>query len=155
MKKYFFIFLALCGTLLTSCGDFQEVTFSGVESMKLIKVSQQGAEAEMLVKIKNPNKSAFTIYKSDFDVTLNGITGGKAHLSENVRIKANSEQTYTFTIKSDFSSISLGDLPKLMSLAKSKNIKIGLKGDLKVGKFLVKKSYPVDMSGSVPLGLNQ
>lgn len=153
MKKYLFFFL--CVFLLSSCGEFQEVTFSGLESMKLIKVSQQGAEAEMVVKIKNPNKSAFTIYKSDLDVTLNGITGGKAHLSENVKIKGNSEQSYTFTIKSDFSSISLGDLPKLLSLAKSKNIKVGLKGNLKVGKFLVKKSYPVDMSESIPLGLNQ
>lgn len=153
MKKYFFLFFSTL--LLSSCAEFQEVTFSGLESVKLIKVSQQGAEAEMVVKIKNPNKSAFTIYKSDLDVTLNGITGGKAHLAENVKIKGNSEQTYVFTIKSDFSSISLGDLPKLMSLAKSKNIKIRLKGDLKVGKFLVKKSYPVDMSESVPLGLNQ
>lgn len=153
MKKYLFFFL--CVFLLSSCGEFQEVTFSGLESMKLIKVSQQGAEAEMVVKIKNPNKSAFTIYKSDLDVTLNGITGGKAHLSENVKIKGNSEQSYTFTIKSDFSSISLGDLPKLLSLANSKNIKVGLKGNLKVGKFLVKKSYPVDMSESIPLGLNQ
>ncbi len=140
--------------MLTSCGEFQEVTFSGIESMKLIKVSQQGAEAEMVVKIKNPNKTAFTIYKSDFDVTLNGITGGKAHLAKNIRIKANSEQTYTFTIKSDFSSISFSDLPKLMSLANSKNIKVGLKGNLRVGKFLVKKSYPVEMSENVPLGMN-
>ena len=152
MKKYFFFFFSLI--LLTSCGEFKEVTFSGLESMKLIKVSQQGAEAEMVVKIKNPNKSAFTIYKSDLDVTLNGITGGKAHLTKNVKIKGNSEQTYTFTIKSDFSSISLGDLPKLMSLATSKNIRVGLKGNLKVGKFLVKKSYPVEMSENVPLGLN-
>ena len=154
MKKYFSILIIFCGTLLTSCGDFQEVTFSGVESMKLIKVSQQGAEAEMVVKIKNPNKTAFTIYKSEFDVTLNGITGGKANLYDNVKIKANSEQTYTFKIKSDFSSISMNDLPKLMSLATSKNIKIGLKGNLKVGKLFVKKSYPVEMSESVPLGLN-
>lgn len=152
MKKYFFFFLSFI--LLTSCGEFQEVTFSGLESMKLIKVSQQGAEAEMVVKIKNPNKSAFTIYKSDLDVTLNGIKGGKAHLANNVKIKGNSEQTYTFIIKSDFSSISFGDLPKLMSLATSKNIKVGLKGDLKVGKFLVKKSYPVEMSENIPLRMN-
>ncbi len=122
--------------------------------MKLTKISQQGAEAEMVVKIKNPNKTAFTIYKSDFDVSLNGINGGKAHLSDNVKIKANSEQTYTFKIKSDFSSISMNDLPKLMSLASSKNMKIGLKGNLKVGKLFVRKNYPVEMSESVPLSLN-
>lgn len=154
MKKYTFILLIFGTTLLSSCSDFQEVTFSGIESMKLTKISQQGAEAEMVVKIKNPNKAAFTIYRSDFDVSLNGINGGKAHLSDNVKIKANSEQTYIFKIKSDFSAISLNDLPKLMSLASSKKMLVGLKGNLMVGKLFVKKSYPVEMSESVPLGLN-
>ncbi len=146
--------IILCSFLLSSCGEFKEVTFSGIESMKLTKISQQGAEAEMVIKIKNPNKTAFKIYKSDFDVTLNGITGGKASLADNVKIKANSEQSYTFKIKSDFSSISLSDLPKLMSLASSKSIRIGLKGNLKVGKLLLKKNYPVELSESVPVGLN-
>lgn len=108
----------------------------------------------MVVKIKNPNKASFKIYKSDFDVTLNGIKGGKASLTDNIKIKGNSEELYTFKIKSDFSSLSLADLPKLMSLATSKSLRIGLKGNLKCGKFLVKKNYPVDLSESVPLGLN-
>src|SRR4051812_32754773 len=123
MKK--FILVITCLFALTSCGEFQEVTFSGIENMKLTKVSQQGAEAEMTVKIKNPNKTAFKIYKSDFDVTLNGIKGGKASLTDNIRIKGNSEESYTFKIKSDFSSISMTDLPQLMTLARSKNIRIG------------------------------
>ena len=101
MKKY--ILFILCSFLLSSCEEFQEVTFSGIESVRLVKMSQQGAEAEMVVKIKNPNKTAFTIYRSDFDVTLNGINGGKARLSDNIKIKANCEQTYIFTVKSDFS----------------------------------------------------
>jgi LEA14-like dessication related protein len=151
MKKY--ISLLFCIVLLSSCGDFQDVTFSGIESVKLVKMSQQGAEAEITAKIKNPNKTAFTIYKSDMDVTLSGINAGKAHLSDNIRIKANSEQTYTFKIKSDFSSLSMNDLPKLMSLAMSKNVRVGLKGNLKVGKLFIKRSYPVDISESVPMQL--
>jgi LEA14-like dessication related protein len=155
MKKSIHLLLILFSITLASCGDFEDVTFSGIENVKIVKMSQQGAEAEITAKIKNPNGTAFTIYKSDLDVMLSGINAGKAHLSKNVRIKPHSEETYTFHVTSDFSSLSMSDLPKLMSLAVSKNIKVGLKGNLKVGKLFLKKSYPVDMSQSVPMNLGQ
>lgn len=154
MKKYIFILFAFCLIFFSSCGEFQNISFSGIENVKVIKMSQQGAEAEITARIKNPNKAAFIIYKSDLDVTLSGISGGKAHLAKNVRIKGNSEQSYTFIIKSDFSGLTMNDLPKLMSLAKSKNVRVGLKGHLRAGKFFIKRSYPVDMSQSVPMSLN-
>ena len=150
MKKYIFILLSLSLTLL-SCGDFQEVTFSGIENVKILQLSQQGAEVEITAKIKNPNRESFTIYPTDMDVELGGIDAGKAHLSSRVKIKGKSDAVYAFKIKSDFSKLSIADLPKLMSIAMSKNIKISLKGNLRVGKLFVKKKYPVDMNQSVPL----
>src|SRR4051812_36289012 len=109
MKKTFHIFFLLFSITLVSCGDFENVTFSGIENVKIVKMSQQGAEAEITARIKNPNGTAFTIYKSDLDVMLSGINAGKAHLSKNVRIKPHSEETYTFLVKSDFSSLSMSD----------------------------------------------
>src|SRR5437016_3244613 len=144
MKKYFFFIF--CSLLFISCGDYQDVTFMGIENVNVTSMSQQGVEAEITARIKNPNNTSFTIYKSDLDATINGMNAGKASLSKNVRIKANSEQTYIFNVKSDFSTISLNDLPKLMAMAKSKNAKIGLKGNLKAGKLFIKKSFPVDMT---------
>ena len=85
------------------------------------------------------------------DVTLSGISAGKAQITDNVRIKSKSEEAYTFKIKSDFSNLNLTDLPSLISMALSKNVKIGLKGNLKGGNFLVKRSYPIDLTQSVPL----
>ncbi len=149
MKKIIFILLSF--VLLTSCGDFQDVTFSGVEDFKITSLSQKGVEAEITTKIKNPNKVAFTIYKSEFDATLNGINLGKAHIARNVRIKANSEELYSFKIKSDFSKLSFADLPKIMNMASSKSVKVNLKGNMKVGKVLVKRSYPIDFTKNVPL----
>ena len=148
-KSLLFLFFAF---LLASCGDFQEVSFSGIESVKVIKMSQQRVEAELNVKSNNPNNTSFHIYPTSLDATLNGINAGKAVLTNNVRIHAHSEEVYAFRIKSDFSGVSMADLPKIISMAMSKNVKIGLKGDLKVGKFLVRKKYPVDFSRSVPVG---
>ncbi len=151
MKKY--IYLLLSVIILTSCGDFQDVTFMGIENMKVNKLSQQGLDIDVTAKIKNPNKVAFTIYKSDLDATFSNMNIGKASLTKNVKIKANCEQNYTFNVKSNFSNLNIGELPNLLSIAMSKSIKVGLKGNLNVGKMFVKKKYPVDMVKSVPLNL--
>lgn len=150
MKKYIILFAAFI-FLFSSCGDFQDVTFSGIENVKIIKMSQQGIEAEISAKIKNPNKMAFHIYPSDLDAALNGMNAGKAVLTNNIRIKPNSEDVYVFKIASNFSNLTLTDLPKLMSILNSKSAKIGLKGNLKVGKLFYRRSYPVDFSKTVPL----
>jgi LEA14-like dessication related protein len=142
---FFFLFL------LSSCGDFQDLSFSGIEGVKVLKMSREGIEAEITARIKNPNSTSFKIYKSEFDVTLNGMPAGKAHITKNVKIHGNSEETYTFRIKSDLSGISPADLPKIISIAMSKKAKVGLKGNLKAGKYLVKHTYPVEISRSIPL----
>lgn len=152
MKKY--ALYILCFLTLTSCGDFQDVTFLGIDSMKVNKLSQQGLDIDVTAKIKNPNNVAFTIYKSDLDATFSGMNVGKASITKNVKIKANSEQSYTFNVKSNFSKLSAGELPNLLSIAMSRSIKVGLKGNLKVGKMLVKKEYPVDMTKNIPLNLS-
>ncbi|HEX8516789.1 MAG TPA: LEA type 2 family protein [Bacteroidia bacterium] len=155
MKHYFLLLITVL--TLSSCGDFKDVTFKGVEGFKIIQMSQQGIEAEVTARIDNPNKTAFHIYPSDLDATLNGMNAGKAKLINNIRIKPNKEDSYTFKIKSDLSSLNMMDLPRLMSVMTAKNVKVGLKGDLKVGKFLIKKKYPVDMVKNVPMsgtGLN-
>jgi len=153
MKKITVSLIILFSLVLCSCGDFQDVTFEGIENVKVNKMSQQGIDIDVTAKIKNPNKVAFTIYKSDLDATFSNMNVGKAKLTNNVKIKANSTQAYTFNIKSDFSKLSMAELPNLLSIATSRSVKVGLKGDLKVGKLLVKKSYPVDMVKSVPLNL--
>jgi LEA14-like dessication related protein len=148
---FLFLFFLL---LFSSCGDFQDVTFLGVENVKLVSMSQQGLEVDITARIKNPNKMAFHIYPSDMDATLNGINAGKARLISNIRIKPHSEKSYTFTIKSDFSQMNMLDLPRLMSAAMGKNARVVLKGDLKVGKFFMKRKYPVDISRNIPLNIN-
>ena len=146
-----FIILFCCITLF-SCGDFKEVSFSGVEKITLTSLSQKGVEALITVRIKNPNNVSFIIYKSEMDVTISGINAGKAHLTNNVRIKAKSEESYTFKINSDFSNLSLADMPKIIAMGLSKSVNIGIKGNLKSGKLFIKRNYPIDITQNVPLG---
>lgn len=151
MKKiipFLSLFLIL---LFSACGDFQEITFSGIENVKVTKLSRDGVEADIIAKINNPNRSSFTVYRSEMDVTFNGIHAGKAQLTNNVKIRSHSEQAYTFHIRSDFKDLSLTEMPKLLGMALTKHANIGLKGNLHVGKMFVKKNYPVEFSKSVSL----
>lgn len=152
MKKIltaFGLLLLLAG--YTSCSDFQEITFSGIENVKVTKLSKEAVEADIIAKINNPNRSGFTVYHSDMDVTFNGISCGKAKLTNNVKIKGESEQTYTFHVRTDLSNLSMTEYPKLLAIALSKHAKISLKGNLNVGKLFVKKQYPVEFSKLVSL----
>lgn len=151
MNKYILILFTFCIAACSSCNDIKDVTFSGIENVQIISISTKGAEAEITAKIKNPNNMGFTVYKSDMDVTLNGINTGKAYLTDNVKIKRNSEEAYTFKVKADFSNLSLTDFPSLLAIATGKNIKVGLKGNIKAGNLFVKRTFPVDVSQDVPI----
>ena len=151
MKKYvvpFFIFYTIA---FSSCGNFKEITFSGIENIQIVKLSQKGVDAEITAKIINPNNVGFTIYKSEIYVIMNGVSVGKTDFKNNIKIKPNSEDLYNFQIKAEFANLNMTDLPKLISMGMSKNGKIGLKGNLKVGKLFVKKNYPINLTQNVPL----
>ena len=151
MKKYFLYLILFFSLAFTSCRQLKEVSFNGVESAKIVSLNQKGLEASIAVKIKNDNKIGFKVYKSGFDVTANGVNLGKMYISKKIKIEANSEKTYTFTLKSDFANQNIS-LPQLMSLAASKSLKISIKGELKGGAFFYRKSFPVAVSETVPLG---
>lgn len=140
-----FIFLLV----LQSCKDFKEVQYTGVKGFKVDKLDISGLEGDIMVGIKNPNSFGFSFYKSSFDVTYNGVNLGTAHLTKRVHINANGEETYPFKINSSFKNTSLTDVMKIMQSGSSGKIQI--KGNLKAGKFLLRKKFPVDLKERVSL----
>lgn len=128
---------------LMSCKDFKEAQVTGVKGFKVNKIDSKGINADLLLGIKNPNNIGFSIYRSEFDVIYNGINLGKARSSKRVHIKANAEETYSFNLKSDFKDINLMDIMKLVQ--GGGNGMVQVKGNLKAGKFYLKKKFPVDV----------
>ncbi len=149
MKKHLTLFISAI-ILLSSC-TLKPLGFGGVQDGKVNSMNQKGIDAEFGLQIKNPNNWGFKIYNSDIKVTVNGLDVGEAKLKKNVRIKRKSESVSTFQVTSDFSKLGLTDLSKLMSLAGSKSANVSVKGQLKVGKWYYKKSFPVDLTQKIPL----
>jgi len=145
------IFVVLATLLFfTNCSNFKEVQCTGVKGFKTNKIGTDGIDGDILIGIKNPNAFGFSIYKSEFDVTYSGIYLGKAKLTKRVRIKANAEEIYSFNLTNDFKDIKLTEVMKLLGGAIFKST-IEVKGDLKVGKLLVRKKIPVDIKEKVNL----
>lgn len=147
--KAYSILIVFIVIVLQSCKPYQDISVSSIEGMHISKLSKEGIEAEVKVKIKNPNTIGFAIYPSKFDVTFTGIRLGEAKLNKRVRIASKTEKVYSFYLKSSLSDLNILDIPKLLNMD---NLgKIEVKGDLKVGKMLVKKSYPVVYNDKVKI----
>lgn len=143
-----FLLFAIIGIgTFASCKEFKEATVTDVDSVNLNKVTTEGIEADIKLKIKNPNNIGFSIYPSEFDVLLSGIKLGKAKLNKRVHIDANSERVYSFILKSNLSDLNPLEIMKLLNIDNAGKIEI--KGDLKAGKFYLKKKFNVNYTDKV------
>lgn len=147
--KFIFPIVLFFALIFTSCKDFKEVQCTGVKGFKVNKISAQGIDADIILGIKNPNKMRFAVYRSEFDVVYNGVKLGKAKLSKKVKIEGNAEKNYSFNLKSNFKDANPMDVMKLISGGGKGFIEVA--GDLKAGKFYLKKKYPVKVKEKVDL----
>lgn len=148
---YYFIPAMLLVMAICSCQDFKEVEVTGIEGFKMNKINTEGLEAEIRLGVKNPNMVGFSIYPSEFDIVYCGVPLGVAKLKKRVHIDANCEKSYGFELKSSFKGIGISDLTKIISSSKSGLMEV--KGNLKAGKFWLKKSFPVNRKERTGFGM--
>jgi LEA14-like dessication related protein len=143
------IFIISVSMFIMSCKEFKEITVTNVDSFYMNKITTEQIEAEVNVKINNPNNTGFSIYPSEFDVMFSGVRLGKAKLNKRVHIDGKTEKVYTFKLNSKISEMNPLDASRLMNLD---NLgKIEVKGELKAGKFYLKKKFPVNYTDKVKL----
>lgn len=141
--------LILLSVFFFSCKPLEELNVSNVESFNMTKITTEKLEGEIGIKINNPNKMGFSIYPSEFAINFSGMDLGKARLYKKVRIAGNSEKVYIFKLNSYLSAINPMDLLQVLGSEKLGNIEV--KGNLKVGKFLVRRKIPVSYIDKVKL----
>ncbi len=148
-----FQILFLCFSLfpIAGCGTFKEVQVTEISGVKILKISDKGIDLEMGMKIKNPNTYAFTVYPSSFDIKLAGTDLGTANLLEKEKVKANSEDVHTFKITTTFDKLLEGGIASLIGLFGKKHAEIEIKGNLRVGRFIFRKSIPIDQKQKTSL----
>ena len=134
---------------ITSCDEYKDVSISGVENVKLVKLDKTGIELELSVRIKNPNSMGFNIYKPNLDAMINGVAVGKLKVNRKIHVNANSDDLHTFTVSTDFSKLSMEDAGKMLSLALSKSGSLSVKGKIKVGNIFYRKTFDVERNQKI------
>ncbi len=142
MKSIKLISLIVICTLFIGCKSYQDILVSGVDDFHLNKMTSTGIDADIKLKIKNPNSVGFSIYPSAFNIMYGGINLGKAKMSKRVKINKNSEAAYSFNLNSNFKDLNPLDLLQLLN-GKSAGT-VDVTGNLKVGKFLIRKKIPIN-----------
>jgi LEA14-like dessication related protein len=136
--------------IFSSCREIKDLELTGIKGFKINRIDTKGVDGDILLGIKNPNRFGFSLYKSEFDISYSGIYLGKAKLAKKVRIKANAEETYAFNLNGDLTNVNLMDVMKLLSGATFKNT-LEVKGNLRAGKFYLKKNIPVNLTENIKL----
>ncbi|GIV26821.1 MAG: hypothetical protein KatS3mg027_0635 [Bacteroidia bacterium] len=150
LSVYSFIILTF-SIIFTSCLSIKDVSVQGIEQFKVKKISKEGMQTEITVKIKNPNNFGFYIYSGKADVQFMNLPLGTATLMKKIYIPANSSESYNLLLNTTFDKITMQDI--LNTLYQPNSFRLKIHGHIKAGKFLLRKKIPTNYEGN-PLSLN-
>ena len=146
----FFFRISFVVVLFSSCRmQMEPLTIGKAEKLKLTKISLQGIEGEISLKITNPNKVGFTVYPSYVEAFFSGIRLGKAETRSSVFVPASSDKEHTFYIKGNFKDIKLNDFTRLVG---GKLGELEVKGKLRAGKWFIRRSFDVSHTQRISFG---
>ena len=147
----FAILIFMCTSLL-SC-IYKDVEIVKLENAAVKKFSSKGIEADVFLKVKNPNSYNISIVNSDLDIFINEKPVGKAKIADKITFPKNSEKIHCIHIESDFEKLGSGVLTTLASVLMSQSINLGVKGDITAKAFILQKKVKVDIKENVGYSL--
>lgn len=137
------IIVAIFSALLPSCMRFEDITFRGIENLKIGKIGMNETTMEMNLIFNNPNNMGATLNNAQGKAWIQDIYVGDFLLNQDVKIPA----------KKDFSvpvrmSVNLKDVLKnSLTLMFSDSVNIKLDGAAKLSKGSILKTFPLRYNG--------
>ena len=136
---------------LTSCLDYEDVEFKGVQNIGLEDRSGGTITVRIDMKVNNPNSYNIKINKSSLDVFVNGSKVGKTKMNNNVVLKKNHQDVYPLYLTLSEKELKRSALTSIGSLLTGK-MKVRIKGDIKAKVYGIGKKFPIDVEEPVNLG---
>ncbi|MBC7412953.1 MAG: LEA type 2 family protein [Bacteroidia bacterium] len=140
--------IILTATMLSSCA-VHEIELVRVENFKVKSFNTKGAIVEVKARIKNPNSFGFKVKGSDLNLLVGNNQISNITLKDKIKIKRNTEQTYTFILQSDLAQILGGGLLGTLGMMSQGNFNVKIKGDIKAGNLFYTKRIPIDIDEKI------
>ena len=135
---------------LTSCFDYEDVEFKGVQNVALEGRSEGNITLRIDMKVNNPNNYNLKIKKSSLDIFVNGVKIGKTKMKNNIVLKKNQQDEYPLYLTLSEKELKGSALSTIGSFLKG-SMKVRIKGDIKAKVYGVGKKFPIDIEEPVNL----
>ena len=135
---------------LSSCAFYKDVELLEVVDISVTNFQPNLIEAEVTLKVENPNWYAITLTQSDVDVYVNEKSMGKVQLAEKVKIKAKSTETKTLRLKGNPDGAG-NFLTNMIGLLFSNSANFQAKGYVKGRALMIHREVPVDLTEAIDL----
>jgi LEA14-like dessication related protein len=143
-KSYQHIIVAFLSVFLfTSCLEYKDVEFLGIDDYKIDKVSGDIVQITLKMKIENPNTYNIKVKKSTFDLYLNGKMLGKAQMKDDMKLLKKSTEVHDVVFESSYQELSKGLFSSLGMLLGG-TAKLRIRGKVKAKAFGIGKKFDVD-----------
>lgn len=148
IKRY--ILLLLLAISFSSCIEYDDVEFLGVENYSFDKVSTDIINIRIDMKVMNPNTYNIKIKKSAFDIFVNDKALGKAHMTDDIKLTKKSTEVHSVVFKTSLKDLSKSLMGSLGVLFGGK-VKVKFKGRVKAKAFGVGKKFDVDFEEAMSM----
>ena len=135
---------------LTSCFDYEDVEFKGVQNIGLDDRSGGTITVRIDMKVNNPNSYNIKINKSSLDVFVNGSKVGKTKMKNNIVLKKNHQDLYSLYLTLSEKELKRSALSSIGSLLTGR-MKVRIKGNIKAKVYGIGKKFPIDVEEPVNL----
>ena len=135
---------------LTSCFDYEDVEFKGVQNFGLDNRSEGNITVRIDLKVNNPNNYNIKIKRSSLDIFVNGARVGKTKMKNNIVLKKNLQDVYPLYLTLSEKELKGSALSSIGSFLKG-SMKLRLKGDIKAKVYGVGKKFPIDIEEPINL----
>ena len=135
------LFVAFIALSFSSCNVYKDIEIQEVSDIRITKMSNKGIEAEVDIKVFNPNNFKVSIVDVDADIYVNEKDVGDAKLRRKVILGKKSNEIHTIKIEGDYTDMKGGLLQTLIGGLFSQSMNIKVDGTMKGKALLIEKSF--------------
>ncbi len=145
------IVVTLLSILLTSCTIYKDIEVKEVRGVRITKFTDKGIEAEVDLRIFNPNNYKVSLVSVDADLYVNDKDVGDAKLNKRVTLGKKSNEVHTVKLEGDYSDMGGGLLETLIGTLFARSINFRVDGTMKGKALFVGKSFYFQVDQDVRL----
>jgi hypothetical protein len=149
MKSIVQLGVLIISILLVSSCKLEDIDIDEPDNFNLKKYSSNQVEASFDVTVDNPSGMNFKLKRTNISVFTGDKKLGTIFLSDKIKVKRKSENTYTVPVRIDLID---GAMRTIMLEGATGKIPLHFLGSVKVGTFIFSKKIKVDETKEIKVG---